>query len=155
MPSVRQSGERFIDMRQLVALAILTWAALVRADAQSCAALDTLTVEGELLRRTFPGPPNYESVASGDSPETVWILLLDRSMCFRAPGTEPATVEVQQDVLLLQLILPSPPAASQRLRERQRVSIRALPFFAETGHHHTPVMLQVLRLRPLNQSKSP
>ena len=32
---------------------------------------------GVIKNQTFPGPPNYESVAKGDAPEDYWILTLD------------------------------------------------------------------------------
>ncbi|WP_350304221.1 hypothetical protein [Photorhabdus viridis] len=31
-----------------------------------------LTLDGTLLRITYPGPPNYENVENGDIPETYW-----------------------------------------------------------------------------------
>ena len=36
---------------------------------------------GTLIRRTFPGPPNYESVRKGDRAETSWFLDLSRPVC--------------------------------------------------------------------------
>ncbi len=37
---------------------------------------------GHLVNRTFPGPPNYESVTSGDTPLTRWYLQLPWPACF-------------------------------------------------------------------------
>lgn len=37
---------------------------------------------GHLVNRIFAGPPNYESVASGDKPVMRWYLQLPRPACF-------------------------------------------------------------------------
>ena len=37
---------------------------------------------GHLVNRIFPGPPNYESVTSGDKPITRWYLQLPWPACF-------------------------------------------------------------------------
>lgn len=36
--------------------------------------LPFITLRGKLIRHTFPGVPNYESIADGDYPETRWVL---------------------------------------------------------------------------------
>jgi len=36
--------------------------------------LPYITIRAKLLRHTFPGTPNYESIEDGDMPETRWIL---------------------------------------------------------------------------------
>ena len=42
------------------------------------------TLHGLLIRETFPGAPNFESVASGDVSEATWILTLDGGVCVAA-----------------------------------------------------------------------
>lgn len=42
--------------------------------------LPYITLRAKLLRHTFPGMPNYESIDDGDMPETRWIL--------EVPGSE-------------------------------------------------------------------
>ena len=37
---------------------------------------------GHLVNRIYPGPPNYESVTSGDKPVTRWYLQLSWPACF-------------------------------------------------------------------------
>ena len=37
---------------------------------------------GHLVNRIYPGPPNYESVTSGDKPVTRWYLQLPWPACF-------------------------------------------------------------------------
>src|SRR2546430_10067950 len=47
---------------------------------------DTLSFEGTLNYRIFPGPPNYEDVRKGDTPEPTYILKLEEPVC--ATGDE-------------------------------------------------------------------
>jgi uncharacterized protein DUF4431 len=41
---------------------------------------------GHLVALTFPGPPNYESVTSGDKPVRRWYLQLPIAACFADYG---------------------------------------------------------------------
>jgi hypothetical protein len=34
-----------------------------------------------LIQRTLPGPPNYQSIAHGDRPQAVDLLILDAPLC--------------------------------------------------------------------------
>ena len=38
-----------------------------------------VTLKGKILRHTFPGVPNYESLEYGDAPETRWVLVIPES----------------------------------------------------------------------------
>jgi len=39
---------------------------------------DAVSLTGKIIRKTFPGRPNYESIKAGDEPETYWILISDK-----------------------------------------------------------------------------
>lgn len=41
--------------------------------------LPFITLRGKLIRHTFPGVPNYESIADGDYPETRWVLEIGKT----------------------------------------------------------------------------
>jgi len=101
-------------------------------------------LEGRLERRTFPGPPNYESVAEGDRAETYWLVRLDRPVCVSSDGERPAAKGVREVQLVLK--------AAQFHRDKPLVGhrVRASGAFmsAFTGHHHTAVLLQNVRLAP-------
>src|SRR5947208_9517999 len=43
--------------------------------------LSPVPLTGRLIRRTLPGPPNYESIARGDRPQVVDLLILDTPIC--------------------------------------------------------------------------
>src|SRR5215813_15064234 len=40
-------------------------------------------LRGTIISRTFPGPPNYESIREGDTPEAYWLLVLPRPACVK------------------------------------------------------------------------
>src|SRR5215469_3777885 len=40
-----------------------------------------VTLTGVVVRRTYPGPSNFESIREGDKPETSWVLMLPRPVC--------------------------------------------------------------------------
>src|SRR3954469_24852567 len=48
--------------------------------------MSTLSFEGALSYNIFAGPPNYQDVRKGDTPEPTYILKLDASIC--ATGDE-------------------------------------------------------------------
>ena len=61
---------------------------------------------GTLERKTFPGPPQYESIAAGDEPETVWLLKLDAPVCVSADPNDPSGINAAaSSVGAVQLIL--------------------------------------------------
>lgn len=41
--------------------------------------LPFITLRGKLIRHTFPGVPNYESIEDGDYPETRWVLVIPKA----------------------------------------------------------------------------
>ena len=40
-----------------------------------------VALTGRLIQRTLPGPPNYQSIARGDRPDIVDLLILDAPIC--------------------------------------------------------------------------
>jgi hypothetical protein len=40
-----------------------------------------VSLTGRLIQRTLPGPPNYQSLARGDRPQVVDLLILDAPIC--------------------------------------------------------------------------
>ena len=55
---------------------------------QTCVASEPeeVSLTGTMRRRTFAGPPGYESVAKGDQPERVWVFHLTKPICVSARG---------------------------------------------------------------------
>ena len=104
---------------------------------------DTVAITGILVRKTFPGPPNYESIAKGDKPETGFYLELARPICTVAS----ADSEINQSVSgvhLVQLVLDQ--AGYDRLRPGlgHVINVRGKLFAEFTAHHHAPLLLDVI-----------
>jgi len=100
---------------------------------------------GVIKRKTFPGPPNYESVAKGDEPETYWVLHPSKPLCvnFFSDWSQ------EKHVTAIQLIFNG--AAREYARYRalvgKEVLIDGSLSHAETGHHHTPILLTVTAIK--------
>jgi hypothetical protein len=123
------------------------------ASAANAACLDlkrtnALSFEGTLNYRIFAGPPNYEDVRKGDTPEPTYILTLAEPIC--ASGDE--FVDPRDMFSQIQIFPESPddaaPALSRDLRRwvGKRVVVEGTSAFgAHTGHHHAPLMLPITR----------
>jgi hypothetical protein len=116
--------------------------------AQSSSAFTCLSYEpavvkiaGTLERKTFPGPPNYESVAKGDQAETYWFVELHSSMCVAEDKAEPDLNAAQTGVTEIQLVLKPEVYKSYKGLLGGEVIVTGTLFGAITAHHHTPVLL--------------
>lgn len=54
--------------------------------APECLKYEVVSLYGTLVRQTYPGPPDYQSVTRGDQPQVAWILQLDRRICVVDPN---------------------------------------------------------------------
>jgi hypothetical protein len=106
---------------------------------------DTVSLKGTIKRRTFAGPPNYESVAKGDQPEVMWVLHLARPICVSASGDR----KDEKNVSKLQLVFKGT-EDYRRYRSfvGKRVMVNGTLFSAQTGHHYTRVLLTVTNISP-------
>jgi len=124
------------------------------ASAANAACLDlkqtnVLSFEGTLNYRIFAGPPNYEDVRKGGTPEPTYILTLTEPIC--ASGDE--FVDPRDTFSQVQIFPESSgkavPALAKDLRRwvGKRVVVEgASPFGAHTGHHHAPLLLPITRI---------
>jgi len=128
-------------------LLAIIWARDARGQAPQLACVhmdkDTVAITGRLERRTYPGPPNYESVKTGDAAETGFYLVLAAPICSQ-PG---ATAGGKRNVRLVQLVLDQRGYDSLRPRLGKSVTLRGTMFEAITGHHHAPLLLDLSYLR--------
>src|ERR1700686_2697195 len=113
----------------------------------------TLTFEGVLKYHIFPGPPNYEDVRKGDTPEPTYIVALDAPICatgddFANPDKAFGTVQIfpamhnQADQALW---------AKIRRLVGKRVAVEGGGGFSwHTGHHHAPLLLPISRISSID-----
>lgn len=127
-------------------LMLLAW--MGRAHPQSssgCLSYEPTVVRitGAIIERTFPGPPNYESIKDGDEPETYWLLVLRRPVCVNE-GNPGEFNEAKKGIRRIQLAFNSEYAYKKyrRLLGRRAVATGTL-YLGFTGHHKTPVLLRV------------
>ena len=56
---------------------------------------------GTLVRQTYPGPPDYESLTRGDEPLVIWVLLLDQRICVADPDRRSFWANYEREVQLV------------------------------------------------------
>lgn len=125
-------------------IALLATLAVSAAQASGCLAMGPHDLDGRLVRHTFAGPPNYESVKAGDQPETYWLLQLDRPVCVTG-ADDPAAARRLTEI---QLILTAEQFRADRGLVGRRVHASGIFMSALSGHHHTAVLLRDARLAP-------
>jgi hypothetical protein len=107
-------------------------------------------IRGTLVRQTFPGRPEYSSVASGDEPETGFYLRLRSPICGRPAADEKdadadASLAQQDSVVLVQLLLDSVGYATLRPQLGKTIVLEGKTFAWITGHHHARILLDVTK----------
>lgn len=102
-------------------------------------------LRGTIIRRTFPGRPNYESVRHGDEPETYWILRMKRAICVNTS----ADWERERHVSDLQLVFMKGVSQYKLYRRMlgRRVVVSGTLYHGNTGHHHTKVLVTVKAIK--------
>jgi hypothetical protein len=112
---------------------------------QSCLSYEpaTVTLKGEINRKTFAGPPNYESIDDGDKPETYWILHLTNPICVdgNGSGRDDPDNQPEHNVFDIQLNLDEKQYDRYNDLLGKQVSVSGKLSHAFTGHHHTDVRL--------------
>ncbi|RZI80467.1 MAG: DUF4431 domain-containing protein [Rubrivivax sp.] len=107
---------------------------------------DTVTLTGHLSRKTYAGPPNFESIRRGDAREVTPVLLVKPALCIWMPGEGEDARGKAHHVKVIQLLDAEqllPPEPSQG---RHRFTGRLM--LAETGHHHEAVLMEVEAIDP-------
>ena len=122
---------------------------------EDCLSYQTHDIQltGRILKKVFPGPPNYENIKEGDLPEEAWIIRLAKPICVKANKQDEDDV-AENDVSELQLVLRGNQFAQiRRLMKRGAVTVTGYLFHSSTGHHHTAVLMWVTRIN--GQMSSP
>lgn len=68
------------------------------ANAYSCLEYGPIRLVGTLVRQTYAGPPDYESVTKGDEPQIIWLLQLNERVCVDSNARyprEPVAMEIE------------------------------------------------------------
>jgi len=142
-------------MRALRLFFIIVVGALASAAHAACVDIrdpQNLQFAGTLTYKIFAGPPNFEDVRKGDTPEPAYILLLDAPTCFFGDDF----VEPDKLVNRVQLISLEGAAAQTYVEMRNLVGRRVWvvgksAFGAHTAHHHAPVLVDVATVEILRE----
>lgn len=105
-----------------------------------------VTVTGILKEETFPGPPNYESVAEGDRAEQVFVLIFEPHICTSGSSYDDSTDEPNPDVDKSELVfLGNSVKLYDILRPYldKKVQCKGQLFDAQNAEHHTSVLIQI------------
>jgi hypothetical protein len=124
--------------------------------AESCYDISTYepeVLEGELSFRIFAGPPNFEDVQRGDTPEPGYVLVLPSPICITGDDefTDP---DFSFDEV--QLVPERQVQTAMRHLTGRPVVVELndhLP--AMTGHHHRPLVVWVKAIREVNSKADP
>lgn len=97
-------------------------------------------LSGQLSFKIFAGPPNYEDIQEGDTPEPAYVLTLPAPICLE--GDEFADPDFQFDKV--QLVATEQTAGKMRAFLGKDVFVDLSdPMPAMTGHHHLPLVAWV------------
>jgi hypothetical protein len=107
----------------------------------------SVSLSGRLLQRTLPGPPNYQSIARGDRPQVVDLLILDAPICTIADYKDSPNTDAFQGQDTIQVR-----RAESTWREVRRLSGRRVVVtgtLAEwaLGPDRTPVVIDPTEVR--------
>jgi hypothetical protein len=84
--------------RALVFVALFGVASSAATVEYACLQYGPIRLVGTIVRQTYAGPPDYESVTEGDEPQVIWLLQLDERVCVDANSRyprEPTQIEVE------------------------------------------------------------
>ena len=143
------SGVWPLNMRLSLVLTVLSVAA--PSALAECAKYEPAVTRlvGTVTTREYPGPPNFESIAAGDTPERQWILILKRPLCVDGDPTSDLNPDSKTGVAEIQLMADRGARNLSRLSGKE-VEVSGTLFAAHTGHHRVPVLLKVQSTRPNN-----
>jgi hypothetical protein len=143
-----------VFMQQRVWLVVVMCVALnvgaqARAACVDVRQTEPLAFKGTLSRQVFPGPPNYEDVRKGDTPERAFIIKLDAPICATGDEFLDSSEAFDTVQLLVDNSAKGGPALLSSLTRLigKRVQVMATSGFgAENGHHHAPLLATVVSI---------
>ncbi len=107
-----------------------------------------VSLTGRLIRRTLPGPPNYQNIARGDRPQVVDLLILDASICTIPDYKDSPNTDAFQGQDTIQVRrAESTWRAVARLTGR-RVAVTGTLSEWALGPDRTPVVIDPTEVRP-------
>ena len=106
---------------------------------------DTISISGKLERRTYPGRPNYESVAAGDEPEVPFYVVVEVPICTKVKEGQRFSVALT-GVQLVQLNLTPDQYKQLSVHLGKKVAFTGRMYEGQSGHHHALVVMYLEKL---------
>ena len=136
-----------------VLILVVVWSSLQIVASQPAARRRVLHYEpekvmlrGRVVSRTFYGPPNYGENPKTDSRESQYILILNSAVDVLATGGDP-TDQTERGVRRVTLVVNDFAAHPIRPLLGRRVVIEGTLFHANTGHHHTKILIELASIK--------
>jgi len=101
----------------------------------------SVSLTGRLIQRTLPGPPNYQSIARGDRPQVVDLLILDTPICTIADYKDSPNTDAFQGQDTLQVRRAESTWREVRRLSGQRVVVKGTLAEWALGPDRTPVVI--------------
>ncbi|HEY5234249.1 MAG TPA: DUF4431 domain-containing protein [Verrucomicrobiae bacterium] len=139
----------------LIAMAVFSLTGCQSIPRDDIAGDKKVQVCGHIIRQTFPGPPNYESVAAGDEPLNYWILATDQPVTNMYPCgfSRPITLEEASKLQLVFMAQDRDEYKQYAPLVGQHVEVRGICFWAHSGFHCTPLLIEVKSIRLCEKQK--
>lgn len=107
----------------------------------------SVSLSGRLIQRTLPGPPNYQSVARGDRPQVVDLLILDAPICTIPDYKDSPNTDAFQGQDTIQVRRAESTWREVRRLSGQRVVVKGTLAEWALGPDRTPVVLDPTEVR--------
>lgn len=139
--------------RKLLALIFIFGLLAFAGDARSEECLSywpaKVKLTGTIVEKTFPGPPEFESIEKGDRPETVWILKLSKPVCVNGDPNEDIMSKTEKNVKNMHLVLDDEKYARYKHLVNKKVIAEGTLYHRHTGYHRTKVLIEVTGIKPV------
>jgi len=107
-----------------------------------------VSLTGRLIQRTLPGPPNYQSIARGDRPQVVDLLILDDPICTLADYKDSPNTDAFQGQDTIQVRRTESAWRDVRRLTGSRVVVTGTLSEWALGPDRTPVVIDPTGVRP-------
>jgi hypothetical protein len=109
----------------------------------------SVALTGRLIQRTLPGPPNYQSIARGDRPQVVDLLILDAPICTIPDYKDSPNTDAFQGQDTIQVRRAESTWREVRRLSGQRVVVKGTLAEWALGPDRTPVVIDPTEVRSL------
>jgi hypothetical protein len=127
---------------------VITIAADLRSQCLKCEP-NSVTLDGVIYSKDFPGPPNYQSIRRGDERMRYWIFRLSKPICVEGDSFDNTRVANARDLQLVFMDESLYNRYHSFARRRVRFRVTGSLFHQQTGHHVTKILINVKSLIPL------